>query len=107
MLKENLGLRPRPVGFCVGSKGLEFGLAPEKPRKETQRDKVEDWLREYMTPGKWYKARELLSDAEQFGYSNNAVQRAREAIGITKPDHVHKVGKALKGKGQETSNTPS
>lgn len=30
MLKENLGLRPRPIGFCIGSKGIDFGDAPEK-----------------------------------------------------------------------------
>ena len=35
MLKENLGLRPKPIGFRVTSKGIEFGEAPEKPDKET------------------------------------------------------------------------
>jgi hypothetical protein len=96
MLKENLGLKPRPIGFCVSSKGLEFGIAPEKPRKETQRDKAEDWLRDYMRPGKWYPAAELLDDAKQFGYSPNAMQRARELIGIVKPTHVRKFGKTWK-----------
>jgi hypothetical protein len=91
MLKENLGLKPRPVGFVISSKGLEFGQAPEKLKKETRRDQAEDWLREYMTPGKWYSAGELLDDADkQFGYSKNAVQRAREAIGIVKPNYCRK-----------------
>ena len=46
MLKENLGLKPRPIGFRIGSKGLEFGESPEKPRKRTQKDEAEEWLRE-------------------------------------------------------------
>lgn len=93
MLKENLGLKPRPIGFCISTKGLEFGLAPQKPRKETQRDKAEEWLRDYMTPGTWYPAGKLLDDAKNFGYSPNAIQRARETIGVVKPDHVRKAGK--------------
>ena len=92
MLKENLGLRPRPVGFRISSKGLEFGEAPQKPKKETQQDRAKDWLHEHMEPGKWYPAGELLDDAKQFGYSTNAVQRAREELGITKPTNVRKKG---------------
>jgi hypothetical protein len=72
---------------------LEFGSAPEKQRKETVRDEAEDWLREHMTPGKWYRAGEILDDAKQFGFSPNAIQRAREALGIVKPRHVRKVAK--------------
>lgn len=91
MLKENLGLKPRPIGFRIDGKGLEFGAAPEKPRKETQRDKAEDWLRANMEPGRWYPADELLCGAKRRRYSDNAVQRAREVLGIVKPDYVRKV----------------
>jgi hypothetical protein len=90
VLKENLGIAPRPIGFQVTSKGLEFGASPEKPRKQTEKDRAEVWLRDHMEPGHWYPSGELLEEAEQFGYSANAIQRAREAIGIVKPDHVRK-----------------
>lgn len=90
MLKENLGLKPKPVGFGISKVGLEFGLAPDKPRRRTERDEAADWLREHMMFGKWYKAGELLDDAKQFGLSGNAIQRAREAIGIVKPNHIRK-----------------
>ena len=87
MLKENLGLKPRPIGFRISSKGLEFGQAPERPRKETKRDQAEDWLKAHMEPGKWYKEKEL-EDAAPF--SKNALQRAREAMGMVQPDYVQK-----------------
>jgi len=90
MLKENLGLKPRPIGFRIGAKGLEFGAAPERPRKETRRDKAEEWLLQNMTPGKWYKAAELRDEAEQGGFSETALRRARNELGIVKPDHVRK-----------------
>lgn len=92
MLKENLGLKPQPIGFRIGSSGLEFGAAPEKPRRETQRDKAEDWLLTNMEPGEWYDAAEMKESAKHFGFSGNALQRAREALGITQPDHVVKDG---------------
>ncbi|MGA2064138.1 MAG: AAA family ATPase [Thermoguttaceae bacterium] len=94
VLGENLGIAPSPVGFRFAKGGLEFGQAPERPRKEkeTRRDQAEDWLREHMTPGKWYPAGKLLKEADQLGgYSANAIQRAREALGIVKPRHVRKV----------------
>ena len=40
VLKENLGVRPQPVGFLASDKGLQFGAAPIRPpkeRKETER----------------------------------------------------------------------
>jgi hypothetical protein len=42
-----------------------------------------------MKPGKWYPASDLLEEAEG-QYSSNAVQRAREALGIVKPNFVRK-----------------
>lgn len=84
MLKENLGLRPPAVGFQFLDDGLEFGPAPTKPRKETKKNEAEDWLRKWMEPGKWYLAKELMDAAKRFEFSENAIQRAREDIGITK-----------------------
>jgi len=94
MLKENLGLKPRPIGFRVHDKGLEFGQAPERPRKPTRRDDAEDWLQEQMEPGCWYPAKPLLDAATDTGFSTNAVQRARESLGIVKPNNVRKDGKS-------------
>ncbi|HQZ65467.1 MAG TPA: AAA family ATPase [Planctomycetaceae bacterium] len=91
MLKENLGIKPNPIGFRISTKGIEFGLAPAKPRTETQRDKAEDWLRANMKPGVWHSAGTLTADAEDDGFSETALRRARNILGIIKPDHVRKV----------------
>ncbi len=94
VLGENLGIAPPPIGFRISDTGVEFGLAPERLRKETTKDKAGDFLKDHMKPGKWYPCAELLEDAKQFGFSVNAIQRAREELGIVKPaGNVRKVGK--------------
>jgi hypothetical protein len=105
--KENLGISPKPVGFKISTAGLEFGSAPDRPRKETRRDQAEDWLEANMTPGKWQPAGELLKGAKKAGYSGNAIQRAREVLKITKPNHVRKTVKGWEWRlpGQETTDT--
>ncbi len=91
MLGENFGTAPPPVGFRFTDTGLEFGAAPERPRKDTKKQSAEDWLRSYMDPGRWYPSAEIDRAAERFGFSGNAVQRAKESLGIVKPHCVRKV----------------
>ncbi len=83
MLKENLGLAPEPFGMRVTDRGLEFGEPPTKPDKETQKAKAVEWLREYLRDGKWHLRNDVMTDAAQFDLSANAIQRAREELGIT------------------------
>ena len=92
MLKENLGLKPQPVGFRVTSQGLEFGEVPTKPRTESRKASAEEWLLLSMAPAKWYPATQLLADAKRDGYSKSTIERAREALGIVKPNNVKKAG---------------
>jgi hypothetical protein len=81
VLKENLGLAPAPLGFRVTDGGLEFGPAPKRPTKETRGRKAADWLLSQMKPGEWHLAAELQEKAKD--YSPNALQRAREQMGVT------------------------
>jgi archaellum biogenesis ATPase FlaH len=90
MLKENLGLKPEPIGFRITANGVEFGKVPEKPRPETERDRAETWLKKNMTPGQWFKAAELEEEAQQDGISEAALRRARMELDIVKPDHLRK-----------------
>ena len=93
MLKENLGLKPHPIGFRIHSQGLEFGVAPETPRRETAKDQAEDWLRANMQPGKKYKASEIQAEAEQHGHSKRTLRKAAtERLHII-PEQVRKDGK--------------
>jgi len=82
--------QPKPVGFRVTGKGLEFGEAPQRPKKETQKGNAEEWLKENMEPGKWYPAADLLANAEDDGFSETALRRARSDLGIVKPQHVRR-----------------
>ena len=91
MLGENFGTAPPPVGFRFTETGLDFGSAPERPRKDTKKQSAEDWLRSYMEPGRWYSSAEIDRVAVRFGFSGNAVQRAKESIGIVQPKYVRRV----------------
>jgi hypothetical protein len=93
MLKENLGLKPKPVGFRIGDTGLEFGEAPQRPKKETQEGNAREWLKQNMEPGKWYWAAKLTKNAEDDGFAETALRRARNELGIVKPHNVKKTAK--------------
>ncbi len=86
MLKQNLGLAPDPFGFSVTDKGLAFGEAPRKRSKNTQKQKAEEWLQDHLANGEWHLRDEVMECAKQFDYSTNAIQRAREELGITLND---------------------
>lgn len=85
VLKENLGIRPKPVGFRVTSTGLEFGQAPERPKKEkreTKKDAACQWLLNNMVPGQAYAAKGMIERAEPFGHTAEALKRAREVLKV-------------------------
>jgi hypothetical protein len=83
MLKQNLGLAPAPFGMRVTGTGLEFGEAPRRPEKDTQKASAIDWLQQRLSDGKWHLRNDVMADAAQFDFSANAIQRAREELGIT------------------------
>jgi hypothetical protein len=93
VLKENLGIAPPPIGFQVTATGLEFGPAPERPRKQTQKDDVEEWLQNRIKPGETYRASEVIAEAEQRGFHERTVRKAAtERLGID-PKPVRQDGK--------------
>lgn len=84
VLGENLGVAPQPIGFRVSDAGVEFGSAPVRPRKETQKGDAGTWLRNRMKPGKVYQADELELEAEQAGHATRTLRRAAEELKIVK-----------------------
>ena len=96
MLKENLGMKPEPIGFRISRKGLEFGEAPRKEKRETKKDQAAQWLQKNMKPKKWHEAKELREDAKAFGFSESDLQRARKDLGIVQSDYVKKFAKIWK-----------
>lgn len=114
MLKENLGIRPQPIGFHISSTGVEIGATPTKPVKKTKQDEAAEWLADYMKPNKWFVATEVAKDAIDFGFSNSTLTRARHALGIVTPDYIKEIDDVSKwriprprgGNQQQTSNKP-
>jgi len=90
VLGENLGIAPESIGFRITETGLEFGVAPGRTKRETKQQSAEEWLRFHMEPGRWYPSKEIDRDAERFGYKGNALQRAKEALGIVQPKYVRR-----------------
>ncbi len=83
VLGENFGVSPAPLGFRFTDSGLDFGQAPRRPHTDTRKEGAKAWLVEFLKGGKWVPAKNVLTAAEQFGLSANALQRAREELGIT------------------------
>lgn len=80
MLKENLGIAPKPFGFRVTNQGIEFAEPPEPPKRATQKDQAAKFLQQRMEPGTAYASSELLAEAEQRGFNKRTVQRAATEI---------------------------
>lgn len=92
VLKENLGIAPPPVGFCVTERGLEYGPAPDKPRRGPK-DAAEDWLRNFMKPGKTYVAGDIIEVGKDSGHDERTLRRAAVERLKIKPVAVRKGGK--------------
>ena len=63
---------------------------PAKPKKPTEKDRAQQFLRDSMTQGKSYKASDLIEDAAQQGISEDSLHRAKTDLGIVKPDYLKK-----------------
>ncbi len=79
---ENLGNSPQPLGFRVSNEGVEFGPAPERPRKVTEADKAKAFVCGYLKPGVWKESKELEEAAHQQGFSKTTLHRAKTELGI-------------------------
>jgi hypothetical protein len=95
MLKQNLGLAPKPIGFRVTDTGLEFGPAPVRPEKETEKGKAADWLRERLRSGEAHNANEVIEEAKQLGFTERTVRRAATAELGVKPQQIRADGKIV------------
>jgi hypothetical protein len=82
MLKENLGIKPQPIGFLVKKTGVEFGEPPQKKKKETAPDRAMLFLRKRMKLDQQVKSADLIEEAHQEGISVTALHIARTKLGV-------------------------
>lgn len=90
VIGSNTGPPPPPIGFRITESGLEWGPAPARRERVAAhaRHNAKEWLQGHMAPGKWYLSDRVNADAREAMISNNALQRAKEVLGIVKPDNV-------------------
>jgi len=81
VIKSNLALKPKPLGFRVTDEGLVFGSAPEPPRQETQLDQAGELLQEILADGP-VLATEVRAEAEGEEISWSTMKRAKQALGV-------------------------
>lgn len=85
VFKENLGNKPEPMGMRIRNSGVTFCVPLVRPsgkQKETRKDQAKNWLQKRLRPGEVVWAREIREEAEVLGFSKNALQRAKEDLGI-------------------------
>lgn len=93
VLGENLGNAPLALGFRLTETGLEFGTAPERPRKITEKDTTEAWLRERLKVGEVYNAADIIAEGIQHGHAERTIRKtAVERFGIV-PEQVRHGGR--------------
>ena len=87
MLKTNLGVKPEPLGFTIGDKGVAFCDAPEAVRTETVVDKAGDLLLSLLDrePMKHSK---IKTEAQGAGISWRAIERAKKRLRIVATKRV-------------------
>lgn len=105
LLKENLGVSPKPIGYCPTDDGVIFGEAPQRGQKNSQLAQVIEWLRHRLVPGKSENSKELDEEGLHMGFSQASISRARRHLGVraTKDGNVWKCHLPL----QELNKGPS
>jgi hypothetical protein len=81
IIKNNLDRFPSPLGLTITSHGLDFGLAPEPPKKESQTDRAADLLKYLLADGAMAQA-DIKDEFEGAGISWPTANRAKAKLGI-------------------------
>ena len=81
VIKSNLARFAEPIGFDVTEAGVEFGDAPEPPRKETQVAKATDLLLSLLADGP-VMATDIFNEARQAGVSERTVRNAKKELRV-------------------------
>ncbi len=83
--KTNLGPYPEPLGLTLieqdGRAVFEYGEAPAVESRETKSNDCESWLIAYLEEAGASKPSDVVADAEEEGFNQRMVYRARKALG--------------------------
>lgn len=81
VIKSNLGKYPDPVGMTIGDAGVDFGIAPEVPKVESQAERAMDLLRLLLEREPLTFA-QLADEFRSAGISEVTMRRAKAKLGI-------------------------
>jgi hypothetical protein len=86
VVKANLTIAPRPIGFKITENGLKFGPAPEKPREDRAPAKkdAKEFLRNFLAGGP-RPAAEVYTAAKKGKISMATLRRASGELNVKKP----------------------
>ena len=75
MLKENLGIKPKPVGYLVTDTGIEIGEPPQKAKRVSALSEAADWLADLLASGKPRLVSEIEEEAGEVGHSMMTIRK--------------------------------
>lgn len=81
VIKSNLARFPEPIGLNIDSNGIDFGLAPEPPKREGQLDRAVDLLKYLLIDGAMAQ-KDIKDEFEGAGISWPTANRAKTKLGI-------------------------
>jgi KaiC/GvpD/RAD55 family RecA-like ATPase len=86
VIKSNLALKPKPLGFTVDDGRLVFCDAPEPPRHQSKLDEAIEFLRETLADGP-VGSTQLTEQAEEAEISKATLKRAKTKLGVKSEKH--------------------
>jgi hypothetical protein len=81
VIKSNLALKPKALGFTVNDGHPVFGDPPEPPQQQSKLDEAIEFLQEVLADGPM-ESRELEDLAKRDGISISTLKRAKGTLGV-------------------------
>ena len=81
VIKSNLAKYPTPVGLTIGDRGIQFGVAPEAPKKESAVNRAIDLLKALLEDCP-RSAKEIEDEFKGAGISESTMNRAKAKLGV-------------------------
>ncbi|RYX82215.1 hypothetical protein EON83_20345 [bacterium] len=81
-IKNNLADFAPALGFRVLFEGLAWGDAPEVPQTFTPKNGAREFLINLLTPVEKMLVNDIMEEAEQHGFKQRTIYRAKDEVGI-------------------------
>ncbi|MCG6534154.1 MAG: AAA family ATPase [Syntrophales bacterium LBB04] len=79
VIKSNIARFPPPLGLSIAKEGIQFGAAPQTPRKETVVDRATDRIKAILSKGP-LPVSQVLEALEVEGISRRSIFRSKDVL---------------------------